>query len=70
MGAIYVECSSKEMQGVHEVFDLAIDTTVEREIKIKEEKERWAANGGSGGGGQLGGGSERHHKKRKGCRIL
>lgn len=58
------------MQGVHEVFDLAIDTTVEREIKIKEEKERWAANGGSGGGGQLGGGSERHHKKRKGCRIL
>ena len=69
MGAIYVECSSKEMQGVHEVFDLAIDTTVEREIKIKEEKERWAANGGGGGGGQLGGG-ERHHKKRKGCVIL
>ena len=31
MGAIYMECSSKEMNGVEEIFDLAIDTAVGRE---------------------------------------
>lgn len=28
MGAKYAECSSKEMHGVHEVFDLAMDMAV------------------------------------------
>lgn len=28
MGAKYMECSSKEMTGVHDVFDTAIDITV------------------------------------------
>jgi GTPase SAR1 family protein len=28
MGARYMECSSKEMTGVHEIFDTAIDVTV------------------------------------------
>ena len=28
MGAKYMECSSKEMTGVHEIFDTAIDITV------------------------------------------
>jgi Ras family protein A len=28
MGAKYMECSSKEMNGVHEIFDTAIDITV------------------------------------------
>lgn len=28
MGARYAECSSKEMIGVHEVFDLAMDMAV------------------------------------------
>lgn len=28
MGAKYMECSSKEMTGVHEIFDTAIDVTV------------------------------------------
>ena len=32
MGAIYMECSSKEMLGVEEIFDLAINTAVGREI--------------------------------------
>lgn len=28
MGAMYMECSSKEMTGVHEIFETAIDTVV------------------------------------------
>lgn len=28
MGALYMECSSKEMTGVHEIFDTAINTVV------------------------------------------
>lgn len=28
MGALYMECSSKEMTGVHEIFDAAINTVV------------------------------------------
>ena len=64
MGAIYVECSSKEMDGVHDVFELAVDTAVQREIKVKEERDRWAANGGSGTTGGM-----RRLKKRR-CAIL
>ena len=66
MGAIYVECSSKEMNGVHEVFELAVDTAVGREIKMKEERERWTSSNGSGG--VMSGGGKRREKK--GCRIL
>lgn len=64
MGAIYVECSSKEMEGVHEVFELAVDTAVQREIKAKEERDRWNANGSSGAGSGM-----RKLKKRN-CPIL
>lgn len=64
MGAIYVECSSKEMDGVHDVFELAVDTAVQREIKAKEERDRWAANGGSGAASGM-----RRLKKRR-CAIL
>lgn len=28
MGALYMECSSKEMTGVHEIFETAINTVV------------------------------------------
>ena len=66
MGAIYVECSSKEMSGVHEVFELAVDTAVGREVKMKEERERWASS--SSGGAVTNGGGKRREKK--GCRIL
>ena len=37
MGAAYMECSSKEMNGVHEIFDTAVSITV-------------GASGGSGSG--------------------
>ena len=70
MGAIYVECSSKEMNGVHDVFELAVDTAVGREIKMKEEREQWAFSGGgrmSGMSGMSGGGKI---GKKRACVIL
>lgn len=39
MGAIYVECSSKEMKGVEEVFELAVNTAVGQEIMMKQQRE-------------------------------
>ena len=63
MGATYVECSSKEMSGVHEVFEFAVDTAVSREVKMKEERERWASSGGRRGEGGA-------KIKKRGCRIL
>lgn len=39
MGATYVECSSKEMKGVEEVFELAVNTAVGQEITIKQQRE-------------------------------
>ncbi len=72
MGATYVECSSKEMKGVHEVFELAVDTAVGMEIRRKEERQmRPQYSGGNGGGmsgGPIGGGGRRD--KKRGCRIL
>lgn len=38
MGAVYVECSSKEMKGVDEVFELAVNTAVGQEIVIREQE--------------------------------
>ncbi|KAL8943919.1 MAG: hypothetical protein Q9211_000803 [Gyalolechia sp. 1 TL-2023] len=38
MGAIYVECSSKEMKGVEEVFELAVNTAVGQEITVKQQQ--------------------------------
>ncbi|MCJ1472516.1 Rho GTPase [Lambiella insularis] len=37
MNAIYMECSSKEMTGVEEVFDLAINTAVGHELVSREQ---------------------------------
>jgi Ras homolog gene family, member A len=40
MGARYTECSSKEMTGVHEVFDLAMDMAVGGGKKRKSKKKK------------------------------
>jgi Ras family protein A len=52
MGAAYIECSAKESRGVHEVFELAINTAVKieeesyevkpdlRGVKVKKAKKR------------------------------
>lgn len=67
MGATYVECSSKEMLGVHEIFDLAVDTAVGREIQMKERKQTPQSFGGNGGATAVG--REKKSRKRE-CRIL
>ena len=59
MGATFVECSSKEMKGVDEVFQLAVNTAVAQEIGQKEQ----AAAQTSGRGGGL-------KPKKRSCKIL
>ncbi|KAI5795640.1 P-loop containing nucleoside triphosphate hydrolase protein [Geopyxis carbonaria] len=54
MSARYAECSSKEMIGVHEVFELAMDIAI--------------GGNGKGGSGSTGPGGKK--KKKKGCVIL
>lgn len=71
MGATYVECSSKEMRGVQEIFDLAMDTAIGYELKLREDKARWtqqAPRPCAESNGAFGFASRRHGKKR--CLIL
>ncbi|MCJ1433436.1 Rho GTPase [Xylographa pallens] len=58
MNAIYMECSSKEMKGVEEVFELAINTAVGHEIVSREQNVS-----------RNSGGSSKKIKKRS-CKIL
>ena len=67
MGATYVECSSKEMTGVHEIFDLAVDIAVGREIQMKDRKQAQQLFGGNSTA--AGFNKEKKSKKRE-CRIL
>jgi len=62
MGAAYMECSSKEMTGVEEIFEQAILTVVANDRKNLEAQAAAAAaaTGNSGGSqGQSGGGAGR-----------
>jgi len=61
MGARYMECSSKEMTGVHEIFDTAIDIAVRG-----KEEEQSATHGGNGGASS----APARRKKRSQCSIL
>ena len=67
MGATYVECSSKEMTGVQEIFDLAVDTAVGRETQMKERRQTQQPFGGKAT--NTGAIREKKSKKRE-CRIL
>ena len=62
MGAMYVECSSKEMQGVDEVFELAVNTAVGQEILLKQQKDSQKKYGGAG--------NPKKSNKRTNCPIL
>lgn len=62
MGAIYVECSSKEMKGVEEVFELAVNTAVGQEVATKQQRESRQDVGGRT--------SAAKKAKKRGCPIL
>ncbi len=62
MGATYVECSSKEMKGVDNVFELAVNTAVGRENEMKS----WASSGAN----RTTSGIKAKKIKKKTCRIL
>ncbi|KAL8736119.1 MAG: hypothetical protein Q9181_002534 [Wetmoreana brouardii] len=62
MGAMYVECSSKEMKGVDEVFELAVNTAVGQEIAMNQQRETRQDFGGRAPAAKK--------TKPKGCRIL
>lgn len=69
MNAIYVECSSKEMSGVHEIFELAVDTVVGQEVRMKEQRQtqpQYSGNTVVGGAGKF----SKKSKRRGPCSIL
>jgi hypothetical protein len=67
MGAIYVECSSKEMRGVDEVFAKAVDTVIE----IEEEGYMPQPTNNRNSGKPSGGGVRPGKKvKKRTCKIL
>jgi len=75
MAAVYMECSSKEMNGVEDIFDKAITIAVGDEYYAPDAKmyskpgftSRQGALGGSGG---LSGSTAAKKKKPKSCTIL
>ncbi|KAK5009129.1 P-loop containing nucleoside triphosphate hydrolase protein [Cryomyces antarcticus] len=60
MDAIYLECSSKEMSGVHEIFETAVNIAVGEEWRGPETKGTSTTNPGVG----------KKQKKRSQCKIL
>ena len=67
MGATYMECSSKEMTGVNEIFETAIDTAVMKEIRMKEETERKQQYVGTSSTGGL---FKKKAKKSRNCAVF
>lgn len=57
MGARYMECSSKEMRGVDEIFNTAILTVVANDKRNIEASMAAAASSSSGGRGGSSGGA-------------
>ena len=62
MGATYIECSSKEMQGIDDVFELAVNTAVGHEIQMRQQKQQQEVQ-------QNIGGKSKKLKKRP-CQLL
>ncbi|KAK0311434.1 RHO4 protein [Friedmanniomyces endolithicus] len=69
MGALYMECSSKEMSGVHDIFETAIDIAV-RGQDDGAEAEAAMRNGGGRSGGASGAVMPAKRKKRSNCKLL
>ncbi|SPO03857.1 probable RHO1 protein [Cephalotrichum gorgonifer] len=72
MGAQYMECSSKEMQGVDEIFEQAILSVVANDRRNLEAQMSAPSGGkGSGGGAGIGGSAAMaKRKKKRTCKIL
>ena len=77
MNAQYMECSSKEMRGVDEIFDKAILTVVANDRRNLEMAMAAAPNSSSsatGNGGKDGGGGipgvRAFKKKKRNCNFL
>ena len=70
MGAQYMECSSKEMKGVEEIFERAILTVVANDRKTLEA-EALASGSSAGAGGSAGGsGDAKKGGRRRGSTHL
>lgn len=69
MGAQYMECSSKEMKGVEEIFDHAILTVVANDRK-NLEMQAAGSNASGGGAGGIGGIGPLKKKKKRKCIAL
>jgi Ras homolog gene family, member A len=76
MSAQYMECSSKEMKGVDEIFERAIQTVVANDRKNLEAQQHMASASsgkassrpsGGGAGAYPGGGLK---KKKRNCKLL
>jgi Ras homolog gene family, member A len=65
MGATYIECSSKEMRGVDQVFELAVNTAIEAEENSYIQRLNPSAGVGGQGGGKTG-----IKVKKRSCKIL
>ena len=66
MGAMYVECSSKEMTGVHEVFELAVNTVIGMEERGYSEAVQGKSHSSIGNRG----GVRKTKVKKRTCRML
>jgi hypothetical protein len=62
MGARYMECSSKEMTGVEEIFASAINTVVENDRSHQQQQSQ--------SGGEIRQTSGGMRKKKRNCRFL
>ena len=58
-----MECSSKEMTGVDEIFNQAINTVVANDRSNQVEQPTALPPGQSGGGGRM-------KKRKRNCRFL
>lgn len=64
MGAMYMECSSKEMTGVDEIFDRAIQTVVENDRS--NATQDFVGQGQAVGSARVGG----MKRKKRNCGFL
>jgi Ras family protein A len=68
MGAAYMECSSKEQDGVEEIFDMAVTMAVGEEHKEQEQSR--TMNTSSRGNTSTFPAGVGKKKKRSGCKVL